>query len=130
MPGAGETAHVRRLFVDRSRCALEVSPAPHRVPMSLVSGRRAVVAHEAANPSAGGCGDEDQVGRAGGMPIAIPAPQVGRPRAAPASRGCAVPPSELVVRHLKSRVIERLSWVYGWRNEPPGARAAERRRTR
>src|SRR5487761_1840066 len=28
------------------------------------SGRRAVVA-KAANPSAGGCGDEDQVGRAG-----------------------------------------------------------------
>lgn len=44
MPGAGETAHVRRLFVDRSRCALEVSPAPRRVPMSLTTGRRAVVA--------------------------------------------------------------------------------------
>ncbi len=44
MPGAGETAHVRRLFVDRSRCALEVSPAPRRVPMSLMTGRRAVVA--------------------------------------------------------------------------------------
>lgn len=44
MPGAGETAHVRRLFVDRSRCALEVSPAPRRVQMSLMAGRRAVVA--------------------------------------------------------------------------------------
>jgi hypothetical protein len=44
MPGAGETAHVRRLFVDRSRCALEVSPAPRRVQMSLMTGRRAVVA--------------------------------------------------------------------------------------
>ncbi len=28
MPAAGETAHVRRLVVDRSRCGLEVSPAP------------------------------------------------------------------------------------------------------
>src|SRR6516225_7700965 len=28
------------------------------------AGRKAVVAIEAANPSAGGCGDEDQVGRA------------------------------------------------------------------
>src|SRR5215831_17667760 len=28
MPAAGETAHVRRLLVDRSRCGLEVSPAP------------------------------------------------------------------------------------------------------
>src|SRR5260370_35438081 len=28
-------------------------------------GRRAVVAHVAASPSAGGCGGEDQVGRAG-----------------------------------------------------------------
>lgn len=46
MPGAGETAHVRRLFVDRSRCALEVSPAPRRVQMSLMTGRRAVVAYK------------------------------------------------------------------------------------
>ena len=28
MPAAGETAHVRRLVVNRSRCGLEVSPAP------------------------------------------------------------------------------------------------------
>ena len=28
MPAAGETAHVRRLLVVRSRCGLEVSPAP------------------------------------------------------------------------------------------------------
>src|SRR5262249_57803904 len=28
MPAAGKTAHVRRLLVDRSRCGLEVSPAP------------------------------------------------------------------------------------------------------
>src|SRR5579863_6512510 len=28
MPAAGETAHVRRLLVDRSRCGLGVSPAP------------------------------------------------------------------------------------------------------
>ncbi|GAA4956131.1 hypothetical protein GCM10023224_47380 [Streptomonospora halophila] len=44
MPAAGETAHVRRLFVDRSRCGLEVSPASRRDPMSLGRGRRAVVA--------------------------------------------------------------------------------------
>ena len=49
MPGAGETAHVRRLFVDRSRCALEVSPAPRRVPMSLTTGRRAVVADKSGD---------------------------------------------------------------------------------
>lgn len=49
MPGAGETAHVRRLFVDRSRCALEVSPAPRRVPMSLMTGRRAVVADKSGD---------------------------------------------------------------------------------
>ncbi len=49
MPGAGETAHVRRLFVDRSRCALEVSPAPLRVPMSLMTGRRAVVAFKSGD---------------------------------------------------------------------------------
>ncbi len=49
MPGAGETAHVRRLFVDRSRCALEVSPAPRRVPMSLMTGRRAVVAFKSGD---------------------------------------------------------------------------------
>jgi len=28
MPAAGEAVHVRRLFVVRSRCGLEVSPAP------------------------------------------------------------------------------------------------------
>ena len=49
MPGAGETAHVRRLFVDRSRCALEVSPAPRRVQMSLMTGRRAVVASKSGD---------------------------------------------------------------------------------
>ena len=64
MPAAGETAHVRRLLVDRSRCGLEVSPAPPEDTGSSGTGRRAVVAIEAANPSAGGCGDEDQVGRA------------------------------------------------------------------
>jgi predicted amidophosphoribosyltransferase len=34
MPAAGETAHVRRLFVDRSRCGLEVSPASSEVQMA------------------------------------------------------------------------------------------------
>src|SRR5260370_26161850 len=34
MPAAGETAHVRRLLVDRSRCGLEVSPAPPGDPTS------------------------------------------------------------------------------------------------
>src|SRR6201996_8427131 len=66
MPVAGETVHVRRLFVVRSRCGLEVSPAPPGSVRSFPGhGRRAVVASEAANPSAGGCGVEDQVGRAG-----------------------------------------------------------------
>src|SRR5215469_1888369 len=64
MPAAGKTVHVRRLLVDRSRCGLEVSPASAGNTGFPGSGRRAVVAMEAANPSAGGCGDEDQVGRA------------------------------------------------------------------
>ena len=34
MPAAGETVHVRRLLVVRSRCGLEVSPAPPEVQMS------------------------------------------------------------------------------------------------
>src|SRR6476661_8450561 len=34
MPAAGETAHVRRLLVDRSRCGLEVSPASPEDQMS------------------------------------------------------------------------------------------------
>src|SRR6267154_2492463 len=38
----------------------------HRVPREW---RRSVVAMEAANPSAGGCGDEDQVGRASAIGI-------------------------------------------------------------
>ena len=33
MPAAGETAHVRRLFVDRSRCGLGISPASPGGPM-------------------------------------------------------------------------------------------------
>src|SRR6516165_3594048 len=44
MPAAGETAHVRRLVVDRSRCGLEVSPASPGDPISPGTGRRAVVA--------------------------------------------------------------------------------------
>src|SRR5260370_8223380 len=65
MPAAGKAAHVRRLLVDRSRCGLEVSPAPPGDPISPGVGRRVVVAQAAASPSAGGCGVEDQVGRAG-----------------------------------------------------------------
>jgi predicted amidophosphoribosyltransferase len=38
MPAAGETAHVRRLLVDRSRCGLEVSPASSVVPMATGPG--------------------------------------------------------------------------------------------
>src|SRR5712672_3505893 len=69
MPVAGETVHVRRLLVDRSRCGLEVSPARTGGTGSPRERRRAVVAMEAANPSAGGCGDEDQVGRASAIGI-------------------------------------------------------------
>jgi predicted amidophosphoribosyltransferase len=36
MPAAGETAHVRRLFVDRSRCGLGVGPASPEVQMAFV----------------------------------------------------------------------------------------------
>ena len=68
MPAAGETAHVRRLLVVRSRCGLEVSPAPTEVQTASDPGRRGVVAVDAARPSAGGCGVEDQVGRAGARP--------------------------------------------------------------
>src|SRR5215470_2739137 len=65
MPAAGETAHVRRLIVDRSRCGLGVRPASPREPDAFGAGRRRVVAEETAKPSAGGCGVEDQVGRTG-----------------------------------------------------------------
>src|SRR6201996_2131688 len=45
MPAAGETAHVRRLLVVRSRCGLEVSPAPPGgIRSPPVYGRRPVVA--------------------------------------------------------------------------------------
>lgn len=37
MPAAGKAAHVRRLFVDRSRCGLGVSPASPEDQMSFVS---------------------------------------------------------------------------------------------
>ncbi len=37
MPAAGETVHVRRLLVVRSRCGLEVSPASATVQMTVVS---------------------------------------------------------------------------------------------
>ena len=50
MPAAGETAHVRRLLVDRSRCGLEVSPAPPGIQTSPRPGRRAVVAMEGREP--------------------------------------------------------------------------------
>ncbi|MGH3329115.1 MAG: ComF family protein, partial [Streptomycetales bacterium] len=38
MPAAGETAHVRRLLVDRSRCGLEVSPASSKGRTLFASG--------------------------------------------------------------------------------------------
>src|ERR1700742_1319239 len=50
----------RRLITVRFR-GKSCPGGEYRVPLT---GRRAVVAMEAANPSAGGCGDEDQVGRA------------------------------------------------------------------
>src|SRR5215469_9527710 len=65
MPAAGETAHVRRLLVDRSRCGLEVSPASLRGPDASGRGRRPEWHRHAAMASAGGCGVEDQVGRTG-----------------------------------------------------------------
>jgi hypothetical protein len=68
MPVAGKTVHVRRLVVVRSRCGLEVSPASPAVHMAadrekVSSGTDAHL--RAASTSAGGCGVEDQVGRAG-----------------------------------------------------------------
>src|SRR5579862_7697702 len=50
MPAAGETAHVRRLLVDRSRCGLEVSPASTGNTEFPAPGRRAVVAMEGREP--------------------------------------------------------------------------------
>src|SRR5450432_3553494 len=68
MPVAGKAVHVRRLVVVRSRCGLEVSPASPAVHMAadrekVSSGNNAQL--RAASTSAGGCGVEDQVGRAG-----------------------------------------------------------------
>src|ERR1700722_12875005 len=68
MPVAGKAVHVRRLVVARSRCGLEVSPASPAVHMAadrekVSSGNNAQL--RAASTSAGGCGGEDQVGRAG-----------------------------------------------------------------
>src|SRR5579862_9230168 len=50
MPAAGETAHVRRLLVDRSRCGLEVSPASPEDTESSGPGRRVVVARSGREP--------------------------------------------------------------------------------
>src|SRR5215470_3747162 len=50
MPAAGETAHVRRLIVDRSRCGLEVSPASPWGPDVPWVGRRVVVAQAGCEP--------------------------------------------------------------------------------
>src|SRR6185437_1324466 len=71
MPVAGKTVHVRRLVVVRSRCGLEVSPASPAVHMAadrekISSGTDAQL--RAASTSAGECGVEDQVGRAGVTP--------------------------------------------------------------
>src|SRR5215469_8903568 len=49
-PAAGETAHVRRLLVDRSRCGLEVSPARTGDTGFSRERRRAVVAMEGREP--------------------------------------------------------------------------------
>src|SRR5665213_1840722 len=71
MPVAGKTVHVRRLVVVRSRCGLGVSPASPAVHMAadrekVSSGTDAQL--RAASTSAGECGVEDQVGRAGVTP--------------------------------------------------------------
>ena len=49
----------------RSRCGLEVSPASHTPSDTVCPGEKAGSGGEAAEASAGGCGVEDQVGRAG-----------------------------------------------------------------
>ena len=60
----------------RSRCGLEVSPASSSSSDMTQDGRRVVVAGEAANPSAGGCGVEDQVGRTGSIRTTVRHPRV------------------------------------------------------
>src|SRR4051812_21278580 len=49
----------------RSRCGLEVSPAPRALSDTALPGEKAGSGREAARASAGGCGVEDQVGRTG-----------------------------------------------------------------
>src|SRR5215469_162061 len=58
-------ATYRRLITVRLRS----KSCPARRPDVSWAGRRAVVAQVAASPSAGGCGVEDQVGRAGAVQI-------------------------------------------------------------
>ena len=111
MPAAGETAHVRRLLVDRSRCGLEVSPAPpgDRCPPGREKGSSG---DSAANPSAGGCGVEDQVGRAGaasdlgpkGVPAWTSSSRAGVPRCRSVSAGMPRP-SWARSRRLDSKAI-------------------------
>src|SRR3954447_16571702 len=56
----------------RSRCGLVVSPASHTPSDTACPGEKAGSGREAAEASAGGCGVEDQVGRAGSYLDVIP----------------------------------------------------------
>ncbi len=56
--------------VRRSRCGLEVSPAPHPPSDTAGPGEKAGSGREAAEASAGDCGVEDQVGRTGSTHVA------------------------------------------------------------
>ena len=132
MPGAGETAHVRRLFVDRSRCALEVSPAPRRVQMSLMTGRRAVVAYKSGDTLSRRMWGR-RPGRPDGWhpivrgfangepPEAIPScPHRARPAVAPDNpwvlEGRTVPPVPVI---LSSITVVLTNRVHGARDEAP-----------
>ncbi len=62
----------------RSRCGLEVSPAPAPPSDTACHREKGSSGGEAANPSAGDCGVEDQVGRAGSISpgsVHVPGPR-------------------------------------------------------
>ena len=129
----------------RSKSCLD---GEYRVPRP---GRRAVVAIEAANPSAGGCGDEDQVGRASAFRRSTPAEggsrwtspsragtpafrsaSAGMPRPSwPSSRSSIRRRSASTSRCRRSATRGSPTEVSGWSSRSgPGARRSGRRRPR